>query len=317
MNEAIAAGLVRLEDQLESEHFSGVEIWRKGRTFVEDNVMALGSRYQLIDDLRQSIRARDDFVAIAAHELRNAMTPIDGVADLALIAARENACDCNAQVIVLLERLTRLVDDFIRRATMLLHTSRIDGNNFQLEKSLTDLSSLVLSVVRRHEVVATRKGSSLVFAIEEGIADFWDPLAVELVAENLLINAIKFGMGRPISVRLFSRDNSVWLEVRDNGIGMRPEQRDRIFGMFEQAATQHRSSGFGIGLWVANRLVEAMNGRFAVETQSGEGSKFAVEFPRSLSAQVETMSNLTEEQPRRSVARSNLGNLDRSACQIT
>jgi signal transduction histidine kinase len=63
-------------------------------------------------------------------------------------------------------------------------------------------------------------------------------------------------------------------------MGMRPEQRAGIFGQFEQAVTQHRGYGFGIGLWVANRLVTAMNGRFIVESQLGEGSNFAVELPR-------------------------------------
>jgi two-component system OmpR family sensor kinase len=281
LNEAMAAELISLAHQQESERFSAIEILQAARTPVDENVGAAVNLISLIEDLRQSIRARDDFVAIAAHELRNAMTPIDGVVGLALIAARDAGSVCSPQLTTLLERLQRLVDEFIRRATKLLDVSRVETDNLRLEKSLTNLSLLVLSVAHRYEVIAAQKGSSLVLKIEDGISDLWDALAVEQVLENILANAIKFGMARPITVRLRSSEDSVWLEVRDRGLGMRPEQSAEIFGRFEQAVTEHRVSGFGIGLWVAYRLVVAMNGRFVVESRLGEGSNFAVELPRT------------------------------------
>jgi two-component system OmpR family sensor kinase len=234
----------------------------------------------MIADLRRAVRARDDFVAIAAHELRNAMAPIDGVVDLTLTAARNAEPACPPQVMALLERMQRLVEDFLSRAIKLLDIGRIKTGNLQLTPTAIDLSSLVLLLAYRFEVIAARKGNPLVIEIEQGIFGLWDPLAVAQVVENLLLNAIKFGQRNPITVRLWSDKESVWLEVRDRGMGMRPEQRAGIFGQFEQAVTQHRGYGFGIGLWVANSLVTAMNGRFIVESQLGEGSNFAVELPR-------------------------------------
>jgi two-component system OmpR family sensor kinase len=281
LNEAMAAGRTRLADQQESERFSGVEIWQSARTFIPENTESTISQQELIEDLHRSIRARDDFVAIAAHELRNAMTPIGGVLDLTLAAARKSGAADSPQVVALLERLQRMVDDFIRRAASLLDVSRVETDNLRLETSRTDLSSLVRAVVHRYEIMAARKGSSLLLNIDDGISDFWDPLAVEQIVENLLSNAIKFGMGKPITVALRSSGDAAWLEVRDRGVGMRAEQRAEIFGRFEQAVTQHRSSGFGIGLWVANRLAVAMNGRLNVETQYGEGSSFTVALPHS------------------------------------
>jgi signal transduction histidine kinase len=134
--------------------------------------------------------------------------------------------------------------------------------------------------------LAARKGSSLVLEIEDGIYDLWDSLAVEQIIENLLVNAIKFGMSRPITLQLRSAKQAVWLDVRDCGMGIPPDQRAAIFGRFEQVTTQHRGSGFGLGLWIVSRLVEAMNGRILVASQPGAGSHFTIELPRASYSQV-------------------------------
>ena len=69
------------------------------------------------------------------------------------------------------------------------------------------------------------------------------------------------------------------LEVRDQGIGMSPEQQGRIFGRFEQLMTNHRDGGFGIGLWVASRMVSAMGGHMTVSSRPGHGTSFTVTLP--------------------------------------
>ena len=106
-----------------------------------------------------------------------------------------------------------------------------------------------------------------------------DPLAAEQVVENLLSNALKFGTGRPVTLRLRMEGQSARLDVQDRGIGMAPDQQARLFGRFEQLVDQHRSGGFGIGLWFANRLVAAMGGGIAVSSRVGEGSTFTVTLP--------------------------------------
>ena len=86
-------------------------------------------------------------------------------------------------------------------------------------------------------------------------------------------------MGRPVTVRLRSDGRSALLQVQDRGVGMAPDQQTRIFGRFEQVVGQHRGTGFGVSLWVASRLVEAMNGQIDVSSRSGEGSTFSVTLP--------------------------------------
>ena len=245
----------------------------------EDEVSELTQLRQLVDDLRQAVRARDDFIAIAAHELRNPMTPIVGVAELALISARKAEGRCPPRVILLLERLQRLVQDYVGRATKLLDVSRLEAGNFQLQPIDTNLSHLVLSIVHRYEAEAAHQHCALEHDIEADVSGLFDPLAVEQIIDNLVSNALKFGAGKPVTVRLRSNEHAASLEVQDGGIGMSFDQQDRIFGRFEQIVAHHHGGGFGLGLWIANRLVGAMDGRITVSSRPGEGSTFTVMLP--------------------------------------
>jgi len=242
----------------------------------EDEVSELAQLRQLVEDLRQAVRARDDFIAIAAHELRNPMTPIVGAAELALISARKAEGKCPPHVILLLQDL---VQDYVRRATKLLDVSRLEAGNFRLEPAITDVSNLVLSIVNGYEAEATYQHCVLEHDIEAGVGGVFDPLAVEQVIDNLVSNALKFGAGKPVTVRLRSDGRFVSLEVQDAGIGMSVDQQARIFGRFEQIVAHHRGSGFGLGLWIANHLVATMDGRITVSSSLGEGSTFTVILP--------------------------------------
>ncbi len=234
---------------------------------------------QQVVELREAVRARDDFLAIAAHELRNPMTPIMAVAELALKAALDAGSACPPRVTTLLERMQLLTQDFIQRSMRLLDVSRIEAGNLRLEPSSTDLSALVLAVAQKYDVIAARSHSPVERDIEDGIVGVLDRLAVEQVFENLLSNALKFGAGKPVTLRLRSDEGSAQLDVQDRGIGMLPDQQARLFGRFEQVIAQHRGTGFGVGLWLTNRLVTAMGGRIAVSSRVGEGSTFTVTLP--------------------------------------
>jgi signal transduction histidine kinase len=239
---------------------------------------------QQVEELRQAVRARDDFIAIAAHELRNPMTPILGTAELALHAARRAEGSCPPRVTALLERMHGIVQEYVRRASRLLDVTRIEAGNLKLEPSSLDLSALVRSVAQKYDIVDYRKGSPLDLDLESEIVGYWDRLAVEQIVDNLISNALKFGRGAPVSLRLRSDGQSARLDVQDRGIGMPPEQQARIFGRFEQVMSQHRGGGFGIGLWVAYRLVTAMHGEIAVSSRVGAGSTFTVTLPLSSNA---------------------------------
>jgi signal transduction histidine kinase len=233
-----------------------------------------------IDQLQTSVRARDAFIALVAHELRNPMTPIRGQVELLQTLARNEGASHR-----LVDRLARLqiaVEGYIRRATTLLETTRLAAGHLRLSPAQLDLSALVHELVETYRPAATRAGCVLQAAVEEGITGSWDRVALEQVTENLLSNALKYGAGSPVGVSLATHDTKVRLVVRDQGPGIKDEHQQRIFAPFEQVALgSERRAGFGIGLWVVRQLVEAMNGSIEVVSVAGEGSAFTVHLPCS------------------------------------
>jgi signal transduction histidine kinase len=89
-----------------------------------------------------------------------------------------------------------------------------------------------------------------------------------------------------VTLRLRSDGRSARLDVQDKGVGMSPEDQARIFGRFEQIVARHQGSGFGVGLWVADRLVAAMGGCISVSSRLGEGSTFTVTLPLAPPSQI-------------------------------
>jgi signal transduction histidine kinase len=234
---------------------------------------------RLIEELREAVRARDEFVAIAAHELRNPMTPILMQVHN-LVAATRDPRRCRPELLgPRLELLEHAVRNFVRRATTLLDASRVASGNIRVEPAEVDLSRVVRGVVDGAAAAAQMARSPLDADLQEGVVGIWDRLALEQIAENLLSNAIKFGAGKPVVVVLRADSLTASLEVRDRGIGIPDEARVRIFGRFERAVGQREHGGFGVGLWLANQLVAAMGGAITVESVPGERTTFTVALP--------------------------------------
>lgn len=249
----------------------------------DDDGLAAASAEELraaVAELRAAVRARDDFIAIAAHELRNPMTPIAGQVQLLLAAARRGGAP--PRLVSGLERLEVSVRRYVRRATTLLDISRASSGQLRLEPAAVDVSALVRETAQGYALLAARAGCALRLDVPEGVAATLDRLAVEQVLDNLLSNALKFGAGKPIDVGLAADGAGLALTVRDHGAGLPEADRARVFGRFEQAVGQRRHGGFGIGLWLVQRLVDAMGGGVSVESRPGQGATFVVRLPLSL-----------------------------------
>ncbi|HYZ42410.1 MAG TPA: HAMP domain-containing sensor histidine kinase [Stellaceae bacterium] len=240
-----------------------------------------GSHARLIAELTQAVQARDAFIAIAAHELRNSMTPMLGYIEHTLSVARRPESGCPEAVIVALKRLAHQIAEYIKRATTLLDVSRITAGKLRAELSVVDLSAMMMEAVYRYRAGAQRSGCRLEPSIEGEVSGLLDALAVEQIADNLLSNAVKYGAGQPIEVSLVRHGTKARLTVRDHGIGISGENQARIFGAFERAVTRREEGGFGIGLWVVRHLVDAMHGEIYVTSLPGEGSTFTVTLPLS------------------------------------
>jgi signal transduction histidine kinase len=235
--------------------------------------------YEQIAELKEAVAARDAFIAIAAHELRNPMTPIRGQAELLLRRVRRGACPPD-QIEAGLERIEWLIDRYLKRATALLDVSRITSGKLSLTPEPVQLASVMRDAVVSLSPLAQHAGSAIELAVPDDLVGEWDRLGVEQIIDNLLANAIKYGAGNPIHLSVVTDGTSAIIGVRDHGIGIPDDERERIFARFERAiGSGKHATGFGIGLWLVRRLVEAMGGEVSVETPEGGGTLFTVTLP--------------------------------------
>jgi PAS domain S-box-containing protein len=231
--------------------------------------------------LEEAVRARDQFLGIASHELKTPLTSLElQVASLLRLARTEpgatvsdervqSKCDT---ILRQVERMTVLINSF-------LDVGRITSGRLTLSREKVDLAEVVRSVlVRSHEVIR-RSGSEIVLDAPAPVVGSWDRPSLETVVTNLVSNAVKFGAAKPIRIAVAADEDRAVLTVRDQGMGVSAEDQQRIFGRFERAVSERHYGGFGIGLWVARQAVEAHGGRIHVRSRPGEGSEFTVELP--------------------------------------
>lgn len=243
---------------------------------------------RLYNEARAAVKLRDEFLSIASHELKTPLTSlrlkVDGILrvtakadkgamDLAKLATRVQGVDKQ------LARLTELVD-------ALLDVSRAAAGQLQLRLEDVDLSAVAQAAAERFKDDLASAGCSLSVVVtgphgtKSPIPGRWDRLRLDEVITNFLSNAIKYGAGKPIQIRVTASPTTATIEVEDQGIGISPEDQRRLFERFARVVSPDHYGGFGLGLWIVKLLVEAMGGKVAVRSAVGSGSVFSAELPR-------------------------------------
>jgi two-component system OmpR family sensor kinase len=240
-----------------------------------DNEARLRAR---IVELEQLLEARDEFLSIAAHELRNPMHSLLLQVSAALQLARQQGVTPLARR---LERVQHIVDRYVKRASLLLDVGRMNATRMRPQVESVDFAEVVREVVESYSPEAAFNRSPLNLRAPQTLCGRWDRLGLEQIVSNLISNAIKFGAGASIDVSLGSRpDGSVQFEVRDRGIGIAEVDQERIFGRFERLSPQPgHPAGAGVGLWLVRGLVESHGGTIEVSGEPAKGSTFTVVLP--------------------------------------
>jgi signal transduction histidine kinase len=171
-----------------------------------------------------------------------------------------------------LERLTRLVDE-------LLDVARVKGATMELQRTDVELGELARVVLDRFSVHLEREHIRASIDAPRPVRGHWDRSRLEQVVTNLLGNAVKFGQGRPIEIRVRNVELGAELSVRDHGIGVAPEQQQMIFDRFQRGVSSRHYAGLGLGLYITRRIVEAHGGRLELSSALGQGSTFTVQLP--------------------------------------
>jgi signal transduction histidine kinase len=182
-------------------------------------------------------------------------------------------------VTMLADRAARHISRLGNLIERLLDVSRISTGRIDLDPEEMDLSEVVRDVARRLGESAKAAGSAVQVKADRPTLGLWDRLRMEQIVTNLLSNALKYGAGKPVELHLESDDTRARMTVRDGGIGIAPDDVQRIFARFERAAPARNFSGMGLGLYITRQAVEAHGGRITVESQPGKGATFIVELP--------------------------------------
>ncbi|HVJ18007.1 MAG TPA: PAS domain-containing sensor histidine kinase [Polyangiaceae bacterium] len=244
--------------------------------FSED--ISAQKKYEAV--LRGAIAARDEFLSIASHELRTPLTALVlQLSALGKLLDRESADDQH-KVRGKLEMALRQSRRLAHLVNGLLDVSRISAEAVELNLETFDLAVLVREVTSRLEDEATRAGCSFRVEAPAAARGNWDRAQLEQVLANLLGNALKYGSGNLVEVGLRQDAEHVRLTVHDRGIGIAPEDLERIFGRFERAVPSKHYGGLGLGLYISRQIVEAHGGTIEADSSSSAGTTFIVSLPR-------------------------------------
>lgn len=237
----------------------------------------------LLQVAEDALRARDDFLTVASHELKTPLTPLR----LKLQAAQRLLARGDAAAAGALERALAGADVHLGRAVKvvdeLLDASRVVRAPLRPVPEPCDLAVTVRGVVARSAAELARSGCEVTVGGAPALPGVWDPALVARAVEHLLSNAVKHAPGR-IELELEGDADAARLRVRDRGPGIAPGDEERIFLPFERAVSCENVAGFGLGLHAVRRIAEAHGGEVRVESRPGAGCTFVLELPRAAPA---------------------------------
>jgi PAS domain S-box-containing protein len=238
---------------------------------------------RLYKQAQDAIVARDEFLSIASHELRTPCTSLRLGIEVLLRHVRQESMSRMSPAF--LERLLVTTDRQSRHLLYLidrlLDVSRFETGQLDLDVAHVDLLSITNEATNELREEASRGGSDVAVHCDDQVCGQWDRTRISQVITNLLTNAIKYGAGKPIDIRIWSDGLNACFSVEDHGIGIPPEQQERIFGRFERAVSNRHYGGLGLGLYICQQIVEAHGGTIRLVSSGGNGSKFTVMLPKT------------------------------------
>lgn len=244
------------------------------------------TKEQLIDIVKvqkRNLDLQENFLINISHDLRSPVNSILSVLQCLKYLNGDNSKEIKEKTNEYRKIIKRNSLKIIKLIDNLIDTTKLEGNNYKLNKTDIDIVNVVESIVDSIEVYANQKNINIIFDtnVEEFIINA-DLEAIDRIVMNLLSNAIKFSpIDETIEVTLNAEKNKVHISVKDNGMGIAEEEQKKIFNRFEQATNSKRieGKGSGIGLDLVSYLVKGHGGKIELKSKLNEGSEFIVTLP--------------------------------------
>lgn len=234
-----------------------------------------GSLYCVVQDIsarKELERIKQDFFAMVNHDLRTPLTSVQMVLDWLEI---EMGDEMPANLLKSVKRAKGSAQEMLTLANSLLEMEKLDAGTMSLNRNKTDLAELLRTSMAQVEALAIPKEIELKANLEEVTADI-DKSRMLQVITNILTNAVKFSRPKSeITVSLERLGATCKVSVKDEGVGIAPEDLKYVFDRFRQVgSTDGRKQGFGLGLSICKAIVEAHDGTIGVDSEEGKGSTF-------------------------------------------
>ena len=246
-----------------------------------------GMTRRLVDanaKLTEAVRARDEFLSIASHELKTPLTSakLQLQMESRRMASRQHSDPApggGGSQRRSLEIALRQLDRLEALTESLLDVTRLRAGRLEMRRREMDLSALVASVVERFSPDLARSDTVVRLDLQEGVVGAWDPDRLDQVVSNLLANVVKYAPGAPVDLAVARKDGHAVLRCRDHGPGLSDDVQDRAFHPFERASNTRSVGGLGLGLFIVKGVVTAHGGSISARNVPGAGAEFVVELP--------------------------------------
>jgi len=298
------SGFIKIVTALASV-FTGLYLYKLRHQIVEfsEAVKVSESRRQMLEShnveleqkieertaaLREAVRARDEFLSLASHELKTPLTTLKLQSQFRLRKLEHNpdlllGYDQSRQFLEMIDqqtsRLNRVVED-------MLDVSRIQSGQMQLKIERTDICLLINDLIRRFTADLHKAGNFI--SLEFNFCDEidLDVFRIEQVISNILSNIVKYAPRSEIQISTeLTSDQQLKLSIRDHGPGIEKEKLEKIFQRFERVSGINGPSGLGLGLYLSRQIIEAHGGKIWAESELDQGTSFIILLPISATVQ--------------------------------
>jgi signal transduction histidine kinase len=232
-------------------------------------------------ELQRSLQMRDEFMSLVAHELRTPLNTLFLETQMRTLQLKRGntAAFGPDQLNAMTRRDERQIRAMIRLIDDMLDVSRMKSGTLSVRPAPVELMSLLERVASDLALQAAASGCTVSVEPHAPVAGWWDEFRIEQVIVNLLTNALRYGGGCAVALRVRVANDTARIDVCDKGKGIAQQDIERIFEPYERGARNGEPKGLGLGLYISRQLAVAHGGELSVVSTPGQGSTFTLQLP--------------------------------------